>query len=58
MRFLLLKISSNAIILALTLFLLPSVVIAGSTEVVVAIFGILIVFGNNSFSLLHVCPDD
>ena len=58
MRFLSLKISSTVSILALTLFLLPSVVIADSIEVIVTIFGIAIIVGNDSFSLLRVIPDE
>ena len=51
-------LSSIVSISAIILFLLPSVDIAGSTEVVVTIFGITIVFGNDSFSSLHVISDD
>ena len=35
-----------------------AVQLKGSTEVVITIFGITIDFGNNSFSSLHVIPDD
>ena len=51
-------LSSTVSISVFTLFLLPSVHITVSTDVVVAIFGKIIVLGNDSSSSLYVIPDD